>query len=551
MRTLAARDEGSTAINRGVFLTQLIVAGATLVLVLVSTVVFPDLLRDPRYFGGIMLIFLATGAAAGVPWHRLDKRWIAVIPVLDLIGIILAREGAPVFGVTFLLVFPVIWLSTHFGRPGAVGGVVLATVLLFGVLALRGQDPAPDEIPRLAIVPVILAFLSATTYVTTRRAAAQRVLLTQQAVLFEHALRRSTRQESILDALFNSVDFGVVGFDDAGRTTFINRAQRELFARFGGDVDDDLTRAVVFHEDRVTPYPVMDTPYQRALRGETIDRLTVWLGEPGTPQVAVLISARPILDEKGNTDGGIMVTRDVTAEIRAITARDDLVASVSHELRTPLTSILGYLELALDDPSIDPSTRRMLEVASKNSDRLLALVADLLTAASTAKNEITIVPAPCTLDSIVADAVESLVPLAAERSIRFVKGNLPVVAVIADAFRLRQVVDNVLSNAIKYNLAAGSITVTLSTADASAELRVTDTGRGMTDDEQQNLFHRFYRADSVRGSSVHGTGLGLNISREIMRRHGGDLRLESTFGVGTCAIATLPTSAAPAAVGEP
>jgi len=269
----------------------------------------------------------------------------------------------------------------------------------------------------------------------------------------------------------------------------------------------------------------------------------VWLGEPGTPQVAVLISARPILDEKLNTDGGIMVTRDVTAEIRAITARDDLVASVSHELRTPLTSILGYLELSLDDASLDPSTRGMLEVASKNSDRLLALVADLLTTASTAKNELTIVLAPCTLDSIVAEAVESLVPQAAARSIRFEQRDLPVVRVSADAFRLRQVVDNLLSNAIKYNVAAGSITVTLSAADASAELRVTDTGRGMTDDEQQNLFNRFYRADSVRGSSVHGTGLGLNISREIMRRHGGDLRLESTFGVGTTARATLPLTA--------
>nr|WP_244962844.1 sensor histidine kinase [Cryobacterium roopkundense] len=491
-----------------------------------------------------MLIFLATGLSAGVPWHRLDKRWIAVIPVLDLIGIIVAREGAPLLGVTFLLVFPVIWLATHFGARGAAGSVVLATLLLYGVLFLRGEDLPPDEIPRLAILPVVLAFLAATTYATTRRAAAQRVLLTQQAVLFEDALRRSTRQKSILDALFNSVDFGVVGFDIAGRTNFINRAQRELFSRFGADDNGHLAHHVVFHEDRVTPYSIADTPYQRALRGETIDRLTVWLGKPGTPQLAVLISARPILDEKGNTDGGIMVTRDVTAEIRAITARDDLVASVSHELRTPLTSILGYLELSLDDDSLDPSTRRMLEVASKNADRLLALVADLLTTASTAKNELTIVSAPCTLDTIVAEAVESLAPLAAERSIRFVQGLLPVVQVSADAFRLRQVVDNVLSNAVKYNVAAGSISVTLSATIDSAELRVTDTGRGMTDDEQQNLFNRFYRADSVRGSSVHGTGLGLNISREIMRRHGGDLRLESTFGVGTTAIATLPIRAA-------
>ena len=74
------------------------------------------------------------------------------------------------------------------------------------------------------------------------------------------------------------------------------------------------------------------------------------------------------------------------------------------------------------------------------------------------------------------------------------------------------------------------------------ELRVADTGRGMSEDEQGNLFDRFYRADSVRGSSVHGTGLGLSISRDIMREHGGDLRLESTKGKGTTAIASLPVN---------
>jgi two-component system phosphate regulon sensor histidine kinase PhoR len=110
----------------------------------------------------------------------------------------------------------------------------------------------------------------------------------------------------------------------------------------------------------------------------------------------------------------------------------------------------------------------------------------------------------------------------------------------ADAFRLRQVVDNLLSNAVKYNVHSGRIAVTLQATDASIELRVTDTGRGMTADEQERLFERFYRADSVRGSSMHGTGLGLSISRDIMRKHGGDLWLESVPGRGTAAIATLP-----------
>ena len=531
-------------INGSVLRTQLLLASATVLLVLVSHTVFPALLGNTPYAAGVLLILVVTTLAAGVPWNRLDKRWIIVLPLLDIVGIIIAREGAPVLGVTYLLIFPVIWLATHFGLRGAVGSVLVVSILLLSTVVLRDSAMDPGEVPRLASVVAILSFLAATTYSTTNRAAAQRVLLTQQAALFEDALQRSTRHERLLDALFNAVDFGVVGFDSSGHTTFINRAQRDLFDRFGADADGTITRTIVFHEDGVTPYALDDTPYQRAIRGEKVERVTIWVGEPGTAQLAFLISARPILGANGQPDGGIMVARDVTAEIRAIRARDDLVASVSHELRTPLTSILGYLELALDDHAIDPSTRRMLQVASKNSDRLLALVADLLTAASTIDNELTVVLAPCDLSVIVAEAVESLGPIAAERSIRFEVGRLPAIALTADAFRLRQVVDNLLSNAIKYNKAAGSITVTLGTTNSSAELRVIDTGRGMTDVEQRDLFQRFYRADSVRGTSMHGTGLGLSISREITRRHGGELRLESVHGVGTTAIATLPLSGA-------
>jgi signal transduction histidine kinase len=182
----------------------------------------------------------------------------------------------------------------------------------------------------------------------------------------------------------------------------------------------------------------------------------------------------------------------------------------------------------------------MLEVASKNSDRLLALVADLLTAAAGGEHQIEIVVGPCDLSVIVTDAIESLRPLAAERNIGFILGTLPRIRLQADAFRLRQVIDNLFSNAIKYNNQFGTITVTVDESASGVELRITDTGRGMTPGEQVNLFDRFYRADSVRGSSIHGTGLGLNISRDILRRHGGDLRLESVSGQGTTAIALLP-----------
>jgi signal transduction histidine kinase len=526
-------------VERSVFLTQLLIGSAILLLVGVSGLLNGQLLTNELFLAGILLIFLTTAVAAGVPWRKLDKRWAMALPILDMIGLILAREGEPLLGTSFLLVFPVIWLSTHFGGRGAVGGVALASGMLWTAALLRVDSVTADEIPRLAVVPIMLVFVAASTYATTRRAAAQRVLLTQQSRMLEEAFRRSRHEQRTLDAIFNTIDFGVIGFDRESAPNLVNRAQREMFSRFGVK-DGDLGSVPIYYEDQVTPFTDEDRPHRRAMRGETVDRTTLWVGEQGQQQAAVLVSAMPLLDENDNFDGAVMVVRDVTTQARAIKARDDLVASVSHELRTPLTSIMGYLELALDDAGLDGSTRRMLEVASSNSDRLLALVSDLLSTAADTKAHQALNRMPCDLSVIVTESIESLRPVATQRDITFVLTALPSVRISADAFRLRQVVDNLLSNAIKYNIQSGQITVSLVDSTSQIELRVADTGRGMTPGEQVHLFDRYYRADSVRGSSIHGTGLGLSISQGICRQHGGDLRLESAPGKGTTAIATLP-----------
>jgi two-component system phosphate regulon sensor histidine kinase PhoR len=530
-----------SAVERSVFLSQLLLAGATLVLSTISFLIDPLALASPMFFAGVVTVFAVTGLAAAVPWRRIDKIWIASLPVLDILAISLIRQDQPGLGASFLFVFPAIWMAMHFGFWGAATSVALPTALTWGGELLREGTMSIDPaiLPRLGIVPIVLGFVATTVYSTTRRAAAQRSLLQQQADLFEQALQSSRRQKQTLDELFDAVDFGVIGFDGSGRVNLINRAQREMVAPFGVG-DGSIVPAVVYREDRTTPYEERDRPFQRALRGETIDRETVWFGDPGEAQAAILTSSRPVIDEHRHYDGGVIVFRDITAELKAVKARDDLVASVSHELRTPLTSIVGYTELALDE-DIPDSTRAMLEITSRNADRMLGIVADLLTAASDSTQTLLMVFAPCDLAQIVRDGIESITPVASISHIAFTTPELEPLVFDADAFRLRQVVDNLLSNAVKYNVPYGRIEVSLqASSDGVAELRVHDTGRGMTDSEQAHLFDRFYRADSVRNSAVHGSGLGLSISRDIVHQHGGELRLESARGKGTTAIMTLP-----------
>ena len=526
-------------------MSQLLLAASALLVVAIAAIVLPEMLGKTLFFVSVVLVLVTTALAGAVPWARLPAVWIILIPALDIIAIVFMRQAQPLLGSSFLLIFPVIWLAGNLGKAGAIGGVLTSTVLLWGMAGVSGTLLAPTEVPRLAVVPIVLTFVAFTVHATTRRAAAQRVLLTQQAGLFELALHRSRRQENLLDEILNAVDFGVINFDRNGRPYLINRAQREILARFGS-FEDYAVPATVYREDKVTEYPDDERPFRRALRGETIDRLTVWVGNPDNDRAAFLVSTRPLYDQLGDFDGCVMVLRDVTPEMQAIQARDDLVSSVSHELRTPLTSVLGYLELALDDERLDPSTRQMLTVAGKNADRLLALVSELLTAATDRNASVFVLTIEtCNLATIVGDALEAIQPLAHEREIEFDVLALQPVFAQADAFRLRQVVDNLLSNAVKYNVHAGRISVAVFESGGQAELQISDTGRGMTVAEQKRLFEPFYRADSVRGSSVHGTGLGLSLSRDIVRQHGGELRLISEAGQGTTAIATIPLTQAP------
>ncbi len=533
--------ERRSRFDRAVFQSQLLLAAAVLLLVCAAYVFEPTSVLSLAFFGGIAVIFVITGASALLPWSSFPRWWTAALPVIDILAIAALRQGNPELGAGLLFVFPVIWLSSYFSLVGAVISVVGSTALLWATEILNGTPVGLGSIPSLLVLPITLAFIATTTLATSSRTAAQRGLLRQQADLLEVALRRARRQEQTLDEVLNAVTFGVIAFNKDGAQTIVNRAHRSYQTEFGLP-ETAVEHPVMYLPDRVTPYEPGARPFPRAVRGERYDDLVAWLGEPGEHRIALSVSSRPLTSPDGTLDGGVMISRDVTAEVNAIQARDDLVASVSHELRTPLTSILGYLELALDDESLDPSTRSMLEVASSNADRLLGLVADLLTGATEKDQQIAMSFSPCDLAEIVGQAIEAQSIAASDRDIVIENDISGPVPLEADGFRLRQVVDNLLTNAIKYNVEGGSVKVGVRTRPDRVDLVVSDTGIGLSELEQSKLFDRYFRAEGVRQSTIHGSGLGLTISRDIIRRHGGELRVASTLGAGSTFTASIPRS---------
>jgi signal transduction histidine kinase len=222
--------------------------------------------------------------------------------------------------------------------------------------------------------------------------------------------------------------------------------------------------------------------------------------------------------------------------VDALTAKDRFVASVSHELRTPLTSILGYLELAFDE-DLEPSLEGYLSVVHRNSQRLLNLVDDLLTIASDA---LTISPRPADLTEVLSHCVEAARPRAkaAGLTLELEKGS-PVRGIF-DPDRIGQAIDNVVSNAIKYTPEGGTIKVRAGTKADKLSCEVTDTGIGMSEQELDQAFTRFFRAANAHSSTIPGAGLGLAITKTIIENHKGTVTLLSSPGNGTTVQFTLP-----------
>ncbi len=229
-------------------------------------------------------------------------------------------------------------------------------------------------------------------------------------------------------------------------------------------------------------------------------------------------------------------------ELRAASnVKDEFIALVSHELRTPLTSIIGYLDLVIDgDEEIPDEALHHLEAVSRNADRLLLLVTDLLSA-----HQATNAPMRLGLERVDVAALATLSlddaeQRATEAGLTIERDLPPGIAVQADPHRLLQVLDNLLSNAIKFTPPGGVISVTIRQRPSGVDFEVADTGVGIDETSLRQVGKKFFRAPKATSAAVQGIGLGLMITKAIVDAHRGDLTITSTEGEGTCVRVHLP-----------
>jgi two-component system phosphate regulon sensor histidine kinase PhoR len=380
-----------------------------------------------------------------------------------------------------------------------------------------------------------------------------------------------------LTTVVNSIAEGVVVCDSRGRLVLANETAMELLSLDAVPYDQPLSEMVDFYRFRTLdnePLPVDQLPMAQALSGETFHDYRLMLHGISGANSIMSFSGSPVRPDMRTIEGAVVVFRDMTTTQKLERAKDEFLAMAAHELRNPLASVRGYAELLLrrERQRTDPDSRdvRGLSLLSQQVAHMLGMVDNLLDVSRLDAGQIDVQMQRINLVSLATQVLDHQRPSASGYEL-LLDAALPEIWVECDEMRIYQVLTNLVSNAIKYSPQQTSVTIRLDTrtvatsesvehagsgqealvpgsgtSTASGSVRqealisVADQGYGISSEQQERLFQRFYRVKSRR---VEGLGLGLYLSRQFILMHGGSIWLESTEGQGSTFYFTLPLQA--------
>lgn len=532
-----------------------------------SSIITPDYVVAAAVIGALAIgmVLVSRSGAAG-PGSRLGP-WLAVVPLIDLAACAVVRadvvEVLPAG--SLLVVFPVIWLGFAFPLPLFVLGVIGSVFVTAFPLVRAGDGFAgPSDLAIVLTTPVVVALLGLAARATGRDLAERQRRADEQSERAQSALRASLESSALISALAETTPDALAVFDPSGHPVLANDAARALGVRAGrpglhfdhdreadagadsrggtgtGSGTDAGTGDEVYHSaDPEVPVPIGRITIKRALAGEFEQPTRVWVGREGD-RVALSVVARPVLGADGEVTAVAMMGHDVTELVQAIEVRDGFLDTVGHELKTPLTVILGHAALLAE--SADPAAASSAAAIERAAERLGRIVDQLIAAGRDA-----IDPAPEAPVTDVASAVERLAA-DAERTAAGKGVDFGVVvepgtgeARIAAA-DLETLLSAVLSNAVLYTEAGGSVVVGVRREADQVVVDVADTGVGMSADESRQAFDRFYRAPRSHRQAVPGTGLGLSLASAVATANGAGIRIDSQVNRGTVVTVSLPAA---------
>jgi PAS domain S-box-containing protein len=357
---------------------------------------------------------------------------------------------------------------------------------------------------------------------------------------------RIRREDRLFRTLVEMAPDATLVTDQDGRILLVNGRLEELF---GYRRDELVGRNVeILIPDRFVGMHVgyrsgyLSDPKSRPMGSrELIAR------RKDSSEFPVEISLAPI-----QTEAGLLVTaavRDVNERVQLRASeelhrvKDEFFATLSHELRTPLASILGYGELLTEEEEMAPHCREFLDVLMRNAKRELRLVEDLLTLVKVQESGLSLRIGSADMNDLVDGCALSARPRSDELGVqlRVELPSNPVPATV-DEQRVSQALDNLISNALKFTPAGGTVTVRLSANGGDLHIDVRDTGQGIDEPDRHRVFERLYRSSKAIRDQIPGAGLGLTIALAVVEAHGGQLSVQQTGPTGTTMRMTLPVT---------
>lgn len=522
---------------RSIWHWQLITALTVVAMTAVVALLTPDRFTDWRFTTGVMSFVALTMIVLALPWHRLSSRVILAVPVLDalLIGLIVTGDTP---AAAYLWVFPVAWVASYFSIGVLIGMVSLIAVLRVTVLAVLGVT-VPGTI-NTVILMLTLIFVSVIMSVGAERNRSGRRLLRTQSDRLARALGRVEDQRARHQRIMDSLDVAIARVRADGVVEIANTAFRALYA-LEPDAHHHPARAVEYRSRRGLLTPASETTIARAGRGELFEGEVIWLfGVDG--QWRALRASTKVIEHGSAEDGLLLLAEDITEHVDPGANEQAVRRSIAHELRNPLTAVLGHLDLVLERVDLDPAARRQLEVVEQAGTRMQELLQRSLSTPSSG-HQLSGAPESdeaADLTELARASVEGFRPAARANGVAIDCDLEMALPIHGDVFRLRQAVDNLVSNAIKFTQRGGRVTVAGVHAASEVGLQVSDNGIGIAPDDLPRIFERDFRAEPARNRDIPGTGLGLSISQDIVRSQGGRFEVDSELGQGTQIRILLP-----------
>jgi PAS domain S-box-containing protein len=424
-----------------------------------------------------------------------------------------------------------------------------ATITFYGYAFMQHSHQSGYVLTHSGQLLITLATAVAAEWIHValgRGAAQHKQVAKLSGQLSEEALKSNVLMQSVGDGvlvvdaerriqLFNPAAIGMTGWDEGSAQTIDYRLVLNLHNADGSklsDADDPFTS--MWHS------------------GKSLVRNDLTMQTKGGHTISISLSLSPIYDARHNLSGGIALFRDISAEKEVERQRNEFISTASHEMRTPVAAIEGYLSLAMNPAvaAIDDRAKGYLEKAHNSTQHLGSLFQDLLSITKMEDRTKADVQEFFDLTQLVKEASADMSFTAQKKNLELQFGTsgthvrqehtvLPVYVVKANPQRLREVVMNLIENAIKFT-PQGSIHVTIGGTADTVTVAVTDNGIGIAAEDIPHLFQKFYRIDNTATRTIGGTGLGLYLCRTIIELLGGRIWIESKLGEGSSFKFSLP-----------